>query len=638
MTYLRGILTKIGLLLIFCLVILIFFLIKPFNNYELAFYDLRFKLRPALSMSEEIVLIEISDDTLKNLGTWPLPRDFHASLLDVLREYGAKMVVFDIIFSEPTLYDGEFARSIQEAKNVYLPLVFYLEDKSRDNIFPVDSSYVLADLVGELAENASGIGHINVMLDSDGKVRKVPLFIKQGGRLIPQLAFKAVCDKLGLNTNNIAIKGNKLVIDRSLSLPVIGNNYFLVNYPQKWEKSFKHFSYFEILKSYAQKKEGKDPDLDLSELKGKVCFIGLTAAGTSDFQPVPLENIYPLVGLQASIFNSLMNKEFITYVGFPFNIFFAFLVFFFSLAICLWLKPLKSFLGSLVFATAYFSLSVAVFIIFGLWIDLFLPLFIILVNYIVVSAYRFFAETKKRELLEQELDIARAIQKSFLPSELKEFSGLGISSFMLPAKFVAGDLYDFVKIDDRRLGLFIADVSGKGVPASLIMAQTISFFRIFARQYADCAKVLALINKELCGKTSARFVTAMYIIVDTTQNKVYVSSAGHSPLLLYRKKTNTVAEVEINAGMPLGIMDEAGYENVPVDIESGDKIVIFTDGLTDARDVNNQEFGCENVKKIISENGTKKAEQLSELIIDRVKKFSMHRSQHDDITLIICAR
>jgi len=583
-------------------------------------------------------LIEISDDTLKNLGTWPLPRDFHASLLDVLREYGAKMVVFDIIFSEPTLYDGEFARSIQEAKNVYLPLVFYLEDKSRDNIFPVDSSYVLADLVGELAENASGIGHINVMLDSDGKVRKVPLFIKQGGRLIPQLAFKAVCDKLGLNTNNIAIKGNKLVIDRSLSLPVIGNNYFLVNYPQKWEKSFKHFSYFEILKSYAQKKEGKDPDLDLSELKGKVCFIGLTAAGTSDFQPVPLENIYPLVGLQASIFNSLMNKEFITYVGFPFNIFFAFLVFFFSLAICLWLKPLKSFLGSLVFATAYFSLSVAVFIIFGLWIDLFLPLFIILVNYIVVSAYRFFAETKKRELLEQELDIARAIQKSFLPSELKEFSGLGISSFMLPAKFVAGDLYDFVKIDDRRLGLFIADVSGKGVPASLIMAQTISFFRIFARQYADCAKVLALINKELCGKTSARFVTAMYIIVDTTQNKVYVSSAGHSPLLLYRKKTNTVAEVEINAGMPLGIMDEAGYENVPVDIESGDKIVIFTDGLTDARDVNNQEFGCENVKKIISENGTKKAEQLSELIIDRVKKFSMHRSQHDDITLIICAR
>lgn len=632
--------TPLKFWIISCCPILILLLsfFRPLNNYELISYDLRFKLRPAPDISDEVALIEVSDDALKNFGAWPLPRDFHAAMVDVLRECGVRAIVFDILFSEPAAYDAEFCRAVEQARNVYLPLAFYLDKKQKNGYPRTGSSSVLAGLVECLSKNAAGIGHINVDLDADGKLRKVPLFVEHNGDLIPQLGLKVACDRLGLNIKNISFRKDRLIIDERLWLPLVDNNSFLVNYPGKWAESFRHFSYFEILKSYAQRKEGKKPDLDLSQLKNKVCFIGLTATGTSDFQPAPLENNYPLLGLQASVFNSLVNKEFITYIGFPLNFFIALFIFAVSLAACLRFRPLKALLGSLIIGIIYFIVAVGIFIFFGIWADLFLPLLILLAVYVATTAYRFFAETKKRELLEKELEIARAIQQSFLPQELREFCGLDISSSMLPAKFVAGDLYDFIRIDDKKLGLLIGDVSGKGVPASLIMAQTISFFRIFARQHSDCAKVLGLMNKELCGRISARFITCMYIIIDTADNKVYVSSAGHSPLLFYRRKINRVSEIELDAGLPLGVSDEVEYDNVLFNLEEGDKIILFTDGLFEARNSDNQEFGIERVKMMISQEGIKKSEELLGSIANEVNKFSLRCGQHDDITLIIVGR
>jgi sigma-B regulation protein RsbU (phosphoserine phosphatase) len=209
---------------------------------------------------------------------------------------------------------------------------------------------------------------------------------------------------------------------------------------------------------------------------------------------------------------------------------------------------------------------------------------------------------------------------------------------MLPAKFVAGDFYDFVTTEDKKLGLLIGDVSGKGVSASLIMAQTISFFRIFARQCRDCANTLNLMNRELYERTSARFVTCMYIIIDTASNGVCVSSAGHSPLLFYKRKTNEITEIEVNAGMPLGVAEEVEYANVSFDMGKGDKIIIFTDGLSEARNSAGQEFGMERIKRVICENYAKTAAQLSESIVTSVRDFSLHCTQRDDLTLIIAGR
>jgi CHASE2 domain-containing sensor protein len=623
----RGIYLKAGFLAASICLTILFSVFKVFNNYELLTYDLRFKLRPAQQVSSDIAIIEISDDTLKNLGVWPLPRDFHATLTEVLKYCGAKAVVFDIIFSESTALDPDFSSAIKSAGNVYLPLVF---DQA-------PGTKLLAGITKLLAENAHGIGHINVAMDRDGKIRTVPLYIHYQNNFIPQMGFKAACDALGLDTRSIVFQKSRIIVGNKLSIPVIRGSLFPVNYPGKWVSSFKHFSYFEILKSYSQKTEGKPPDLDLSELKNKICFIGLTAAGTSDFQPVPLENNYPLVGLQASIANSILRNNFICPASASLNVFIALLVFILSLLVCLKLTPVKAMLGSVLLSCAYFVVAVALFAFKGFWLDLFLPLLVIFAVYVALTVYRFLEETRKRQLLEQELGIAHAIQQSFLPEALTEFGGLAIASKMLPAKFVGGDLYDLIALDDNKLGVLIGDVAGKGVSAALIMAQTISLFRIFGR-FSNSGAVVNAVNKELYGRTSSRFVTCMYFIVDTAASRVSVCSAGHAPLLLYHKKTASLEEVELDAGMPLGIDEAAKYGQVEFDLEPGDRIIVFTDGISEARNTGKEEFGVERLKKVISDGAKGEVSALSEAIITRVKRFSLHCVQHDDITLIVIGK
>ncbi len=237
--------------------------------------------------------------------------------------------------------------------------------------------------------------------------------------------------------------------------------------------------------------------------------------------------------------------------------------------------------------------------------------------------------------MEKELDIARQIQESFLPADIKEFCGLSISSFMQPAKFVAGDLYDVVALDEARLGVFMGDVSGKGVSASLIMAQTISLFRVFSRQYSSPSQVLGLLNKELYGRFSGRFVTALFMIIDSRGHKVLLSSAAQAPLLLYKHNEKIVKEVDVCAEVPLGIMSETEYKEVSFDLEKGDKVTIFTDGVFEARNRQAQEFGIENVKKIILDNPGSSPEEISKLLRKQVAQFSYGCPQHDDITLIV---
>ncbi|MFC1804704.1 CHASE2 domain-containing protein [Candidatus Omnitrophota bacterium] len=594
---------------------------RVFNNYELITYDLRMKLRPAAETSQEIILVEISDDSLKNLGSWPIPRDFHASLIKVLRESGARAIIFDLIFSEPTLYDREFSSAIKESGNVYLPLAFYLAEPEKGAGLP-ESNTILGGLVNDLKKEAAGIGHINVSVDPDGKVRRIPPFIHHADKLYPSLALKAASDWLGLDPEK-------------LSIPLSSDGSLIVNYPDKWAQSFIHLSYFEILKAYSDKQKGLLSEIDLSVIRDKACFVGLTATGTSDLKPNPLEKIYPMLGLQASVFNSLLTENFIKEASLTLNTLLNLLILGICLLLCQRLLPVKALLGSLLLAGTYFLVACGLLILYGLWIDLFLPLLIIAVVYAGSTIHRFRQEARKRQLLEKELDIARAIQKSFLPKDISEFSNLHISYFMQPAKFVAGDLYDIVALDDNRLGVLIGDVSGKGVPAALIMAKTISLFRIFSRQHSECSKVLAELNKELCGQFGGRFVTCLYLIIDTASNKISCSSAGHSPLLIYKDKERAVREAEISAEVPLGVMEGVQYSDVTLDIKKGDKLCIFTDGISEARDKKGGEFGTERLKNLIEENANRSVKETVEAIKTSLGAFSRSAPQHDDITLLL---
>jgi serine phosphatase RsbU (regulator of sigma subunit) len=521
---------------------------------------------------------------------------------------------------------------VKEAGNVYMALA--LKDPLGSS-FPQASDQILANLLNPLKESARGVGHINSRIDFDGKTRAVPLYISHEGALIPQLSFKAACDYLGIECGAPVFRGNNITVGKNLILPVSSNGAFFVNYPGKWTRSFNHYSFVDIVRAYLTEEQGQRPDLDLSALKNKVCIIGLTATATTDIRPNPLEKLYPMVGLQASVFNSVITGQFIRPAGRVFNTAFAFLIFLVAMFICLKSSPLKGLTLIISLAAGCFIVSETLFVLSNLWINIFLPEFIIAVTYIGSTSYRFLSELKKRQLLEKELDIARQIQQSFLPKDVKGFSGVSVSSFMQPAKFVAGDLYDILAMQDNKVGVFIGDVSGKGIPASLIMAQTISLFRVFANQFAKPSEVLNRLNKELYGRFEGRFVTCLYMVIDPKEDSVEISSAGHSPVLVYRKNGNSVAETAFDAGLPLGVMEEAEYQDSVFDLARNDKAMVFTDGVTEARDVRSGEFGLEAVKKIILEHGRASSDRILKATKEELFRFSSGAAQHDDITIVV---
>jgi len=556
----------------------------------------------------------------------------------VLKEYGVKQIIIDVLFAEPTLNDEMFRAALEESGNVYLPIAFYLEDKNKKIKNFAESKEIISDIRSVFKVHVAGYGHINTFIDGDGKVRRIPLFIKYKDRLFPHLSFAAACDYLGLKADKIFVKPGAIIIDDKLPIPVSSGASFLVNYPAKWKDSFLHLSYFDILKAYSDINKGKTPSLDLSILKDKVCFIGLTATGTSDLRAIPVEKSYPMLGLQASVFNSIIEKKFIKDIGSKVNGLISVIIFLISLSLCLKFPPLKALLVNAAFGAVYFFGTFIFLICGGILIDSFLPLFIIVITYSASGVYKFLLEERKRQILENELDIARTIQRSFLPQGAKEFNGITVSSFMQAAKFVAGDLYDIVELDKNKLGILIGDVSGKGVSAALIMAQAISQFRIFCRQNLSCSLVLNMLNRELYGKFQGSFVTCLYIIVDTSQNLLHISSAGHGPLFVYKNSSRNLIDVDLAAGFPLGVVEEANYEEVRYSIEKKDKFFLFTDGLYEARNRNGEELGMENLKKIILENALFSTKEINEAIKENILKFSDCNKQHDDITFIVAGK
>ncbi|MCF7888462.1 MAG: SpoIIE family protein phosphatase, partial [Candidatus Omnitrophica bacterium] len=433
----------------------------------------------------------------------------------------------------------------------------------------------------------------------------------------------------------INFKKEKVIIGNQLKIPVGKNNSLLVNFPDKWNKAFPHFSYLEILKSYRNIKQGKKPSLDLTKLKGKTCFVGLTAAGTTDLKAIPLEESYPMLGLQASVYNSIINENFIRQAPLFLNLLLALLIFSLVFLITLKFSPIKSLFISLSLLLGFFLIAFLLFSYYQFWINSFLILLIISFVYLGAVIAKFLEERKNKQILEKELDIAQKIQKSFLPKEIKDISGLDLSCYMKPAKFVAGDLYDTIKLDKNKLGVFLADVSGKGASAALIMAQTISIFRMLAKESTNPAEILTNLNRELSKTLKGKFITAIYLIFDFDKKTISFSSAGHMPPLCYKQKEAKVLEINFEAGVPLGVIAATEYKLHQEKMHKGDKIIIYTDGISEARNKKGEEFEVEGLKRFLSRYGSLTTQEIKEKLSEELNSFSKKMPQADDITFVI---
>jgi sigma-B regulation protein RsbU (phosphoserine phosphatase) len=244
--------------------------------------------------------------------------------------------------------------------------------------------------------------------------------------------------------------------------------------------------------------------------------------------------------------------------------------------------------------------------------------------------------TNERRLLsvENELAIAREIQTSILPSCVPEIDNLSISAAYCPMTAVAGDFYEFIPVDQKRVGILVADVSGHGVPAALIA----SMIKVAAQSVVPCAydpgAVLRGLNRVLSGQLHGQFVSAAYLWLDTENGAASYSAAGHPPLLRWRHEK--LERIESN-GLLFGVMRERDdYPVCTMPIHPGDRFLLYTDGVTEPENAAGDCFGDTRLEQSVRDNQFCPAPELSERLLSEIQRWQPASiTQQDDITLIV---
>jgi sigma-B regulation protein RsbU (phosphoserine phosphatase) len=252
--------------------------------------------------------------------------------------------------------------------------------------------------------------------------------------------------------------------------------------------------------------------------------------------------------------------------------------------------------------------------------------------------YRQLTEKKR---LDHDIEVAREIQRILLPSSAPQVEGFNCAALNIPAQEVSGDYFDFIQIDEQRWGIAVADVSGKGVPASLIMAMCRSVLRSKAPGNVSPAAVLREVNRQLYPDIREdMFITMLYMVLDR-DGTLILARAGHEAPLWCRDHFRHIEEIEA-PGMALGIdpgdvFDEV-IKDVVVSLSPLDTVIAYTDGINEALDAEGNEFGQEQLKAVLQEAGPQSVDFLVKTIVDRVQTFSRGHPQNDDITLAAVQR
>ena len=245
------------------------------------------------------------------------------------------------------------------------------------------------------------------------------------------------------------------------------------------------------------------------------------------------------------------------------------------------------------------------------------------------------AELQARERIEQELQVAQLIQRQFLPRELPELSGWYVATYYQPAKAVGGDFYDFIELPDGLIGLVCGDVTGKGVPAALVMATTHSILRGDAPQFVSPGKVLERANNLLLQDIPPQmFVTCLYGVLDPATGQLRYANAGHNPPYVHTRD----GVVELRAtGMPLGAMPDMTYEEKETTLGPGDTVLLHSDGLVEAHDPERKMFGFPRLAELMT--GCSGGPELIQLLLGELDGFTgPDWEQEDDITLVALQR
>jgi len=239
-------------------------------------------------------------------------------------------------------------------------------------------------------------------------------------------------------------------------------------------------------------------------------------------------------------------------------------------------------------------------------------------------------------VIQKELETARQIQQSILPESVPRMAGLDIAARYVPMTAVAGDFYDFIVLDDKRIGILVADVSGHGMPAALIASMLKIALAAQRGHAADPASVLHGLNQALCGKFQHHYVTAAYAFVDLENHSLTYAGAGHPPMLLWGGASAGVRDISEN-GLFLGKFDFAIYSSVQVPLRPGEWGLLYTDGISEATNTADVEFGTGRFREFLASADSTSADQLADRLLEDLWHWSERRDGedlNDDITMV----
>jgi len=496
----------------------------------------------------------------------------------------------------------------------------------------------------DLSAAASAAGAIAPEPDADGVVRRLALAVALQQTIVPSFALEVV--RIGGGEHSIVINTSVLGIEDitigGTSIPTDRRGRAVIHFATP-------------LARYISAADVLDPAFDPVELRGQVVLLGVAGLGVAGLRETPL-GLVRAVDLDAQLIESILLGNLLRRP--PYLDWLELAAALLAGLAVVWLlpyaRPVRGVAIALTIVGAFFVLELLLFRFAGSLFDSTFPVLTLLaaLGVMLVASLRaaegeLVREREAKQRIEGELSAAQAIQMGLLPRRFPAFPDrpeIDVYARIEPARMVGGDLYDYLLIGGSRLFFLIADVSGKGIPAALLMAVTkevvrdavLTFEPALDRILAEANRKLAAASAELQNEGGV-FVTAFAGILDLRSGEVDYASAGHdSPFIL--GGSAGLRQLRTEGGPPLGAVDEFRY---PVDhdrVEPGEVLLLFTDGVTEAENVEHTLYSSERLAKILANAQVFDAKRVVTEVIDDVSRFSGGAEQADDITLLAVRR
>ncbi|MBI4427642.1 MAG: SpoIIE family protein phosphatase [Ignavibacteriales bacterium] len=257
---------------------------------------------------------------------------------------------------------------------------------------------------------------------------------------------------------------------------------------------------------------------------------------------------------------------------------------------------------------------------------------------LAIENARLYQASIEKERVEKELSIAAEIQQRLLPDQIPAIKEYDVAAAAFPCRTIGGDFYDVVQLDEHLFAIVMADVSGKGIPASLLVSTLHASFRAYIQSQTDLAALVTKLNKIVFDNTTPdKFITFFIMTLDASTHSVVFVNAGHNSPFIFRGENGKIDELAAS-GLPLGMLEEGEYKSSTLQLEASDVIVLYTDGVTEAMDKSQNQYGEDRFQKCISSALKSGAVALKDKILIDVREFVGLEPASDDLTLLVAKR